>query len=548
MKKLILSSILIFTIYTGNLYAQSSQDFKLNKNVDIFFSALRELRSVYVDSLNIDDLFHSSIEGMISKLDPYTTFVPEEEAGEFDFMTTGRYGGIGALIQKDSNYVRIAEPYKGFPAQQAGLVAGDRLIQIDGQDLKDADINSVSNMLKGNPGTTVELKAVKLRGSDTVSLKLKRQRIHVSGIVYAGIIDDGIGYIRLTSFTEDCSRDFRDALTNLRKTGDLKSLIIDLRSNGGGLFEESIKIVNFFVPKGTEVVSARGREKSFEATYLTKDQSIDTQIPIAVLVNSATASSSEVVSGAIQDLDRGIIVGTRTFGKGYIQAIRPTGYNTKMKITSAKYYIPSGRCIQAHNFSQLNSDGSVAFIPDSLKKEFKTKTGRKVFDGGGIDPDIKVESEEYSRIAVSLVSRNLIFEYSLKYYKEHLAIVEPKDFKITNEDYADFVNFLFDKTYDYQTTSERIFKQLTEAVKNEKYDSETKIEMDALSEKLKHDKLKDLQIFKPEISQLLEAEIVNRYYYQEGRVCSMLRNDIQLDSAVKVLKNPVEYNNILSKQ
>lgn len=545
-KKLAALLLLSLTMFVSAGHAQS-KDFKLSKNLDIFFSAFRELRALYVDTLDTDDLIKWSVDGMVSKLDPYTAFVPESEVSDFDYQITGKYAGIGALIQRDSNYIRISEQYEGFPAEKSGLVAGDRVMAIDGTSLKDVSLEKASDMLKGKPGTTVNLKVIKLRGGDTVDLAIKRQRIHISGIVYSGMLQNGIGYIRLTSFTEGSSKDFRDALMKLKNTGELKSLVIDLRSNGGGSLDEAVKIVNLFVPKGVEIVSARGREKALDLSYVTKEQPVDTQIPIAVLVNGATASSSEIVSGAFQDLDRGVVIGTRTFGKGYVQTIRPIGYNTKMKITTAKYYIPSGRCVQAHNFSQRNADGSVAFIPDSLKKEFKTKNGRKVYDGGGIMPDIIKDSEDYSRIAISLVSRNLVFDYSIKYYKEHPeGIAKPEDFKITDEDYTDFVNFLADKTYDYQTTSERLFKQLSDAVKSEKYDSETKTEMDALGEKLKHDKLKDLQIFKPEISQLIDEEIVNRYYHQAGRVRTMLRSDIQLNSAIEVLQNPAEYKDILT--
>lgn len=546
-KKLIVALTFISAVSVVKLQAQTNQDFNLTKNLDIFFSAFRELRALYVDSLKVDALIRSSINGMTEQLDPYTEFVPEEEVGDFDFSLTGRYAGIGAIIQRDSNYVRIAEPYKGFPAQQAGLVSGDRLIELDGKDLKNVDINKVSDMLKGDPGTKVNLKVIKLRGNDTVNLTIKRQRIQLSGIIYSGMLNDGVGYIRLTSFTEGCSRDFRDALMDLRKTGNLKSLVIDLRSNGGGSLDEAVKIVNLFVPKGIEIVSARGRDETSNRSYVTKDQPVDLQLPLAVLVNSGTASSSEIVSGAIQDLDRGVIIGTRTFGKGLVQTVRPTGYNTKLKITIAKYYIPSGRCVQAHNFSQRNQDGSVAFIPDSLKKEFKTQNGRSVFDGGGIAPDIRVESGEYSPIAVGLLSKNLIFDYSLKYYIKHLSIAEPSEFSITDDDYKDFISFLSDKPFDYQKNSERLLKQLIETVKTERYYDETKAELNILSEKLKHDKDKDLQTFKPELVQLLNEEIVNRYYYQAGRIRTMLRSDVQLDSAIKALKNREEYTTILTK-
>ncbi|MDR2562773.1 MAG: S41 family peptidase [Prevotellaceae bacterium] len=523
-----------------------SKDFEMAKNLDIFVSAFMELQNMYVDSLRSEDLARYAIEGMTDHLDPYTEFVPSTEQDDFDFIKTGRYAGIGSYIQKDGDYTRISLPYKGFPADLAGFVSGDRLLEIDGKSLKGMSVDKVSSLLKGEAGTGLKLKVHKWLTGDTVSVELTRQNIRMPSVKYSGILEGGVGYILLTTFTTGSFNEFRSALVEMRNTGNLKSLIIDLRGNGGGSLPEAVKIVNLFVPKGIAVVKARGRIRGYDMSYTTTEDPLEPDLPLAVLVNGASASASEIVSGTIQDLDRGLVVGTLTFGKGLVQAVRPLVYDAQLKITAAKYYIPSGRCVQAHNFSHRNSDGSVSFIPDSLKKEFKTKNGRSVFDGGGITPDLTCEAEDYSPVAVSLLRRNLIFDYALQYFKKTLKISSPEVFDLNDREYQAFVDFLSTKDYDYESLSERMLKQFVSIVKQEKYDEEVKEELERLSEKLKHDKSKDLRLAKDELKALLREEIAERYFYESGRIRAMLRRDNQLTTAQKLLSDSERYSGLLS--
>ena len=529
---------------SGNLFAQS-KDFKAAQSLDIFHSAVRELSLFYVDSIQIDKIVEKGIEGMLENLDPYTTYMPEELSDDFDFMTTGQYGGMGALIRKAPNGIEVSEPYKGFPADKAGLVAGDLIIEIDGKDTKNMDISEASKNLKGIAGTSLPLKVVKLRGGDTVSLLLTRERIHISDITYAGMLSDGVGYIRVSSFTREGSRDFKNAFLALKKTGELQKLVIDVRSNGGGLLDEAVNMVSLFVPRGTEIVAARGRLKEFEAIYKTKDEPLDTQIPIAVLVNSISASASEILAGSLQDLDRAVVIGTRTFGKGLVQSVRELGYNARLKITTAKYYIPSGRCVQAIDYAHRNEDGSVGHIPDSLTKAFKTKNGRTVYDGGGIVPDIKLEPYTYAKITYDIVGRDILRDYSVQYYARNNAIAPAEQFSLTDEEYNDFVNFAANKEFDDRTTTEVLLERLIAAIKTEHLYDQTQEELSALQKEISLDKREKLTRFRPELQQLLENEICARYYYDEGRFSNLLRNDKQANEAIRVLNNSEEYYQIL---
>jgi carboxyl-terminal processing protease len=544
-RNIVISTIIVLACVC--LTASSPSDnFKIIKNLDIFFSVFRELNLLYVDDIDADKIIKSGIDGMLNELDPYTTFLSEKDSEEFDLATTGEYSGIGAIVGIKNNYIQIVETYKDFPADKAGLVAGDIILSIDNISMNGKTTEEASSLLKGEQATTLNMQAVKLKTSDTVNIKLTREKIHISGIAHSGIIRDNIGYIALSSFTQNCQKDFKKALRELEATKQMKSLIIDLRGNTGGWLEAAIDIVGMFVKKGTEVVYSRGRIKDFDYSYKTKEEPLQLDIPIVVLVNSGSASSSEIVAGALQDLDRAVIAGTRTFGKGLVQTVRQVGYNSRIKLTTAKYYIPSGRCIQAHNFLERNEDGSISTIPDSLKKEFNTTRGRKVYDGGGIMPDIEIKADEFSDIAVSLILRNLISEYAIKYFAKHEHISEPEKFKITDADYLDFIEFLSDKEYDYQTKIENIAEKLSEEIENGKYNDNIKAQIYALKNKITHNKTRDLQTYKHEISQLINEEIVGKYFYQQGRIRTMLTDDRQLDAAINILLNSNRYNKILN--
>lgn len=521
-------------------FAQS-KDFKAAQSLDIFHSILRELSLFYVDSIEVEKLITTAIEPMLESLDPYTVYIPEEIAGDFDIMLTGQYGGMGALINKSPAGVVISEPYEGFPADKAGLVAGDVILEIDGEATAAMDISTASKRLKGAVGTDLTLKVVKLRGGDTLTLSLVRDRIRIPDVTYAGMVTDSTGYICLSSFTKDGSRDFKNAFTALQKTGALRKLIIDLRSNSGGSLDEAVNIVGLFVPRNTEVVASRGRIKQFDMVYKTKDAPLDTEIPIAVLVNNLSASAAEIVAGSLQDLDRAVIIGSRTFGKGLVQTPRSLGYNAQLKITTAKYYIPSGRCIQAIDYSHRNADGSIGQIPDSLIRPFKTKNGRTVYDGGGIMPDILSEPLTYATITYDIAARNMLHDFSVRYFATHPTIAAPEDFHLTDEEYNEFVQYAADRPFDDRTTTELLLAQLEAAIKAEHLYDAAKAQLDTLHAKVSHDKRSKLLLFRPELQQLLENEICARYYYDAGRFRSMLRHDRQAATAIHLLNDPQRY-------
>jgi len=477
---------------------------------------------------------------MLQSLDPYTNYISEDQMEDFRFMTTGEYAGIGAVIGKQNDKIVISEPYEGFPAQKSGLKAGDVILEVQGKSTDNMSTEDVSNLLKGPANKTVDIKLQRPGEKRPFEVKVVREKISIDPVPYYGMLDDGTGYIRLTQFTADCSDKVKDALLDLEKNHP-KSLILDLRSNPGGLLMEAVKIVNMFVPKGQEIVSTRGKVKQWDKTYYATNEPLDTTISIAVLVNSNSASASEIVTGAIQDLDRGIVVGTRTFGKGLVQTTRDLSYNTKLKVTTAKYYIPSGRCIQALDYAHRNKDGSVGHIPDSLISEFTTKHGRKVFDGGGIVPDIKVENEQLSNLSVALLTKYLVFDFATKFANEHKSIAPPEKFEITDDVYKEFEDFVKENDFVYESQSEEMLKDLMKSAKQEKYYNLAKNEFQALKAKLEPNLNKDLTEFKDEIEELLEDEIVSRYYYQKGAIRAAIGEDKDIKKAISALDSPTAY-------
>jgi carboxyl-terminal processing protease len=546
-KRAVLISVISLIILSSiGFVALRDKEFEILKNLDIYYSLFRELNLFYVDETNPEKLISKSIDGMLVSLDPYTQYIPESKAEEYKFQTTGEYGGIGALIRKADDYVLIAEPYENSPAVRAGLKAGDMLLEIDGKVVKDEQINDISDLLKGSPGTEIELKVKRPTNNKIFLKKITREQIIIPNVPYFGMLTNDIGYIRLSNFTPNASDEVKNALEHLKLHNKVTSLILDIRGNPGGLLIEAVNICGLFVGKGQEIVSTKGKVKQFDNVYYTTSNPIDKKIPIIVLVNRSSASASEIVAGSLQDLDRAVILGQRTFGKGLVQTTRRLSYNAQLKVTTAKYYIPSGRCIQALDYAHRNEDGSVGYIPDSLITEFKTKNGRKVFNGGGIQPDVKVEPEIISNISYSLYSKNLLFDYATEYASRHDSIQSPRKYSITDEEYESFIKFLKDKPFDYETETEAKLNELINSAKKEKYYSISENEFNALKSKLSHNREKDLQMFKEEIKDLLTEEIVSRYYYQKGRIEYSLLSDNQVVKAIEFLNDSLQYNKVLN--
>lgn len=529
-------TLLLLVVLAPISSGAQSKNFKVGKSLEVQLNVLRELSYLYVDSIDADKLIMRATESMLESLDPYTVIIPEEDRESLEMLTTGSYGGIGALIRKTGDLILISEIYESSPAAKSGLLAGDIIMEIDGVSVVSMKVEECSAKMKGAPGTTVKFKIKRLRGDEITDISVMREKIHFQDVAYSGMLSDTVGYIRLTGFTLGGAAQVKKALIELKKSTSLKRLILDLRGNGGGLLDEAVDIVSLFVPKGTKVVSSLGRFKMADIDYYTKEDPVDTQIPLVVLVNSSSASSSEIVAGALQDLDRATIAGTRTFGKGLVQSIRDVGYNNRIKLTTAKYYTPSGRCVQAIDYSTRNEDGSVGSIPDSLIREFKTlKRGRSVFDGGGIVPDTIITPQQLSRPALALIYGDILHEFSIEYLKKRLSIDKPSLFSLSDNEYEEFVKWAALKEFDHRTSTEVEFDKLMLIAMREALYGEMKKEMEELAKRVKIPKEEVLRRGKGEIKPLLEEEIVNRYYYQRGRIESMLRNDTQVHKAATMM-------------
>lgn len=549
MKKKIKYTILSLSLllFAGLTISASQGDFALGRNVQILFNMFRELSLFYVDEIDSDQMLEDAATGMVSKLDPYTVLIPEKEMAEFEIMTTGKYGGMGATVRTNGDYTMIAEVYKGFPADKAGLVIGDILMEVNGQDLKGFEVAQVSALLKGTPGTPLELKVKRLLTNQIETVSFKRERISISGVPYYGMLTDRIGYIVHRDFTEDCSKDIHNAIINLKKQG-ATSLVFDLRNNGGGILQEAVKVLSMFVPKGTEVVQMRGRIKEMDAVFRTQNEPIDTETPLIVLVNSSSASAAELVAGALQDLDRAVLVGQRTFGKGLVQSTRPLGFNSYLKLTTAKYYIPSGRCVQAIDYAHRAEDGSVKNVPDSLIQEFHTSNGRKVYDGGGVIPDVSTEPRKWSAFTIALYSKEYISDFANEYYKLHRGAFLLDQFTLSDSDYQSFTAYMADKPVDFESETKLAVEELRKKAEQDKYLDRIQGELSAIEEKLKEDKATDLELFKSEISQLLGNEIIMRYAYTQGVISSNAKTNPDVLKAIELLQDSARYNHILSQQ
>lgn len=519
-------------ITAGRTAEAQSQGFKLGQWIEIQNSILKELNTSYVDSLPIDRIMRKGVDAMLEELDPYTIYIPEEENEDLQMMLSKTYGGIGAIIhKKKEDNVIINEPYAGSPAQKYGLQCGDEIIAIDGVPTKGLESQESSNRMKGKPGTSVTFKVKKVRTGDTLDINIIRERIHFPDIEYAGMLDDTTGYVLQTGFTDNVSAELREKFLEMKGKG-MKRFVLDLRGNGGGLMSEAINIVSLFVPKGSLVVSSKGNNASTVNKYYTTTEPIDTEMPIIVMIDSGSASSSEIVSGALQDMDRATIMGKRSYGKGLVQSIKPIAYNGQIKVTTAKYYTPSGRCVQAIDYTHRNEDGSVGHIPDSLTREFRTAGGRIVRDGGGITPDVDIDFQDYSRLVYALVLGGVIDQYVIDYARRHESIPAVEDFHYTDEDFEDFIRFAKTQEFDYRSSAKTLYDQMKKELVKDGLADAMKPELEAMEKALEMDKERFIRLKKDEIIPFIEEELATRYWFQEAGVIVRLRYDTQLKTAL----------------
>lgn len=538
--------LLVFT--TVNAFAQEKlNNFEISKSLDIYNNVLRQLNMYYVEEINPAELNESAINAMLEGLDPYTVLIPESQIEDVKLMTTGEYGGIGSLIQYSDGKTMISEPYEGFPAAKAGLIPGDIFVEVNGIDVTGKNSSEISELLKGTPGTIVKLKMQRPGEKEPYVKELKREKIKIDNIPYYTVFDNGIGYAILSQFTKDCARELKDVIVSMKKDHELKGFILDLRGNGGGLLNEAVDIVNMFVPKNKLVVYQKGKVPEHNYNHYTQHDPLDLDIPLVILVNEGSASASEIVAGSIQDFDRGIIMGQRTFGKGLVQNILPMSYNTQIKVTVAHYYLPSNRCIQEIDYSKKNKKNVTDTVAkaDTLGKAFHTANGRVVYEGHGITPDVKIEPEMMSTITTYLYAKNIFFKYANKFYREHKSIKSAKDFQITDKIYDDFMQFVKDEGFTFTSKSELDIKELKKSAEMEGYIDEIQPILNQAVTMIEEEKAKDLLNNRKEIEQLLRYEIVSRYYYQKGRIIATLDDDPELAKAFEVILNQEEYKNIL---
>ncbi len=525
--------------------APAEKYFDIAKSLDIYATLFKEVNAYYVDEIEPQKLVRKSIDGMLESLDPYTDYIPEDEIESFRITTTGQYGGIGALINIINKKTVITHPYANFPAYKMGLKVGDEIISVDGKNVKGKSTSEISSLLKGQPKTEVEVKVHRYGVKDELVFKIRREKINVTNLTYYGMIDEETGFMKLDDFTPGASREVAEAVNRLKERG-AKRLILDLRDNPGGLLHEAINIVSLFIPKGQEVVATKGKVQEWNKVYNTLNNPIDTEIPLAILVSEGSASASEIVAGALQDYDRAVLIGKKTFGKGLVQTTRPLAYNSQLKVTTAKYHIPSGRCIQALDYTHRKADGTVDRFADSLKNSFKTENGRIVYDGGGLDPDIVVENSYRGTVTTGLISSGLIFEYATRYCAENPQKPDLKNFSLSDEEYEKFMAFTRESKFSYSTPLEKNTRQLIESARQEKYFEELEPHLNALKARVESGKNDDLTRFRAEIRQVLEEQIAFHYGLSEGQAQASLKRDSAVVRAREVLKNSAAYLQILS--
>jgi carboxyl-terminal processing protease len=521
--------------------------FEIVKNIDIFSDVYNKVSTLYVDEVQPGELMKKGIDEMLKSLDPYTVYYPESEVEDYKFMTTGQYGGIGARIRKDGEDIVISEPYEDSPARTAGLIAGDILLEVDGINVKGKSVNDMSSFLKGTPGTKLKVKVKRPQTENILEIEIIRKEIKVSSVPYHAEIDKGIGYIKLTSFTQNVSNEVKDALVDLKNNYKIEKLILDLRDNGGGLLNEAVNIVNLFISKNVKVVETKGRVESWNTNYKTLNPPIDKDIPVVILVNSSSASASEIVSGSLQDLDRAVIIGKETYGKGLVQTTKPLKYNGSIKVTTAKYYIPSGRCIQAIDYGDKDENGKAKKIPDSLFSTFTTLNGRKVQDGHGIQPDVEVEQDKYSLLVRQIVNESHLFNFVTDFFYKTPTIDSPEKYKVTDKEFNAFKSYLKDKNFVYESLSDKKIKDLEKILEEENFTESTNSSIENLKNNINLEKDKAFEKDKEMIKYLLQSEIVTRYYFQKGRIINSLNQDPYIFKAKDILNNISNYNKILGK-
>ena len=537
----------LFSINLG--FTQTDEDntnFEILKNLELFEAVYKSVDLYYVDESNPGELMRTAIDAMLAELDPYTNYIPESKMEDYKLMTTGQYGGIGAVIRLVGDNVAVVDPYEGFPAHKAGLIAGDEFIEIDGKDVKGLSTSEISTKLKGQPGKEISLKVK--RGEEIKSFTFNREEVKISAVPYSGMVSDKVGYIKLRSFTKTAAKDVLNAFNTLKKEHQMEKLIFDLRGNGGGLLIQSAQIVNYFIEKGSDIVSIKGRISADNKTYTARANSLDNKIPIVVLIDGGSASASEIVSGALQDLDRAVILGKTSLGKGLVQRPMDLTYNAKIKVTIAKYYTPSGRCIQKLDYSTKKLGEKADEVDESTISTFKTKNGRIVKDGRGVEPDVTIEKKTFSRLTATLVANDLVFNYATDYRVKKATVADAKTFKLSESDYIEFTNYVLEQEFEYTTASSEYMKRLKEVAEGEGYYEESKVDFDELLEFYKPSKERDLTKFKSEITELLEDEIIGRYYFQTGRIQHALLDDSYILEAIKILNDSERYNQILGTQ
>lgn len=554
MKKLKLYFLsIVFSIVAFFSYSFTTSDvdyFEISKNLDIFISLFKEININYVDEVDANKVIRTGIDAMLEELDPYTVFHSESEVEDFRIQTTGKYGGIGCVISKQGKHIVLVDPYEGSPSVKSGVIAGDRLLEVNGKNMVDKSTGDASNLLKGAAGTKVSVKVLRLHpdGDKKLDIDIMREEIKLKNIPYSGMINDKVGYIKLENFMTNAGGQVRKAFVDLKaENPSMNSIILDLRNNPGGLLHEAVKTSNVFIDENEEIVSTKGKVKERQTVHRTKRRAADNAMPLVVLTNGGSASASEIVAGSIQDLDRGIIIGAKTFGKGLVQNTRPLPYQSQLKVTTAKYYIPSGRCIQAINYAEKNPDGSVKKIPDSLKKAFKTKGGRTVYDGGGIDPDVSTKDKKYDDVIYYLVAKGMINDYATKYYFSNSKPTQPENVSLSDNDYADFIKFIKDNDFSYETPLNNSLKSFEEVAENQELNDELKNEIEQLKNKLQQLKENDLTENKDDIKVFLEKEIAKRYFFTEGKIKYGFKKDKEIKRALELFNNPSEYAKLLKK-